>query len=73
MNFNNFESSFLENFPHAVIIVDTDLNIFFNNDKFKHINSKSLETSLSSINISIINKVKLTINNKKTLLLNDFD
>ena len=56
MNFNNFESSFLQNFPHAVIIVDTDLIIFFNNDKFKHINSKSLETSLSSINISIINK-----------------
>ena len=56
MNFNNFESSFLKNFPHAVIIVDTDLNIFFNNDKFKHIDNKSLETSLSSINISIINK-----------------
>ena len=54
MEFNKINSNLLNSFPNAVLVIDKNLNIHFNNKKFKYIKTGSLEEYLSSTNINII-------------------
>ena len=54
MEFNKINSNLLNSFPNAVLVIDKNLNIHFNNKKFKYIKTGSLEEYLSSTNINAI-------------------
>tara|TARA_B100001094_G_scaffold327007_1_gene384278 strand:- start:2030 stop:3349 length:1320 start_codon:yes stop_codon:yes gene_type:complete len=54
MDFNKLEFSILDSFPQCILIIDENLNIYYNNKKFKHIEGKNLSKSLNKKNTSFI-------------------